>query len=288
MNIEKILSKHKKYPVYHFEVDNRFEAEFDKVSKQIKSGNFVFKFSKKMDSKKVFKLLGIALDCWKVEKVVHDLSNGWIFVQGIKREKNKFILPSSDHHFKKDQDRYQFHTYLAALGFVSRYKLALDIGGHVGFYSSAMKDSFSEVIAFEPSPSNIKCFLQNVPEVKLIQNGLGSREESVYLNLDPENTGNNSIVEAFDGSKVMINIKTLDSFNFKNIDLIKIDVQGYEEEVLLGAKETLKKEKPIIIAELITHKDNPPNEKALKLLKSYGYEVRMILGKDYILGPVNL
>ena len=43
--------------------------------------------------------------------------------------------------------------------------------------------------------------------------------------------------------------KTLDSFNFQNVDFIKIDVQGFELEVLKGAFETLKANSPIICIE---------------------------------------
>ena len=44
-------------------------------------------------------------------------------------------------------------------------------------------------------------------------------------------------------------IKTLDSFNFQNVDFIKIDVQGFELEVLKGGYKTLKENNPIICIE---------------------------------------
>lgn len=49
--------------------------------------------------------------------------------------------------------------------------------------------------------------------------------------------------------KYEIKIKTLDSYMFKKIDLIKIDTEGFEFEVLKGGEASIKKYKPIIIFE---------------------------------------
>ena len=41
-------------------------------------------------------------------------------------------------------------------------------------------------------------------------------------------------------------MKTIDSFNFQNVDYIKLDIQGYELPALHGAKNTILKHKPTI------------------------------------------
>ena len=46
--------------------------------------------------------------------------------------------------------------------------------------------------------------------------------------------------------------KTLDSFNLTNVSLIKIDTEGYEKSVVVGARNTIEKHKPVIVAELST------------------------------------
>ena len=78
--------------------------------------------------------------------------------------------------------------------------------------------------------------------------------------------------------KVNVDIKKLDNFNFKKIDFIKIDVQGYEFDVLKGAETTLTVNNPIICLE----EDNPNNSKTIPYLKSLGYSIIDIINKEHI------
>lgn len=70
-----------------------------------------------------------------------------------------------------------------------------------------------------------------------------------------------------------VKIKTLDSFNIKEkIDLIKIDVEGFEYFALSGGIQTIKKNKPVILIE----EHNYGNSKVFKLLMELGYKIRRI------------
>lgn len=269
--------------ILDFKVDGDLEKVFNKKTQKLFK-NCVFKFRYSKDYRKAYKIIAAVIeDAWAVKDVAQD--DACITIKAERRVKTNFEFPKTDNHFNRHKDRYQFHTLLAALSFVFEKNTALDIGGHIGLYSSALLDSFKAVIAFEPSPSNIKCFKKNASKAKLHEVALGDVSGNIELNIADDNTGNNSIVESFGGSKILTKIDTLDSFNFQDVSLIKIDVQGYEEQVLIGAKETILKNKPIIIVELITHKNSPPNEAAMKILESYGYITLAIMGKDYIMGP---
>ena len=73
---------------------------------------------------------------------------------------------------------------------------------------------------------------------------------------------------------------TLDSLNIpEKIDLIKIDVEGHEIETLEGAKNTILKNKPIIVIETFNHRD-----KVEEILFSHGYKIVDVIreGEDYI------
>lgn len=267
-----------------FKIGNSLEQDFKRYIRENKSSSHTFVFVQKqeVELKKAYKLIASLIeDDWATKDVTQ--KENYIEVSVKKRKKTKFVYPKNDTHFNKNKDRYQYHTLLGALSFVKEKRTAIDIGGHIGLYSSALLDTFQNVHGFEPSPINSKCFVQNVPTAILHTCGLGDKEYVATLNMADDNTGNNSIVESFGQGKVNIQVKTLDSFDFIDVDLIKIDVQGFEEQVLLGAEKTLKDNDPVLIVELITHKDSPPNESALSILVKYGYNVRLIIGKDYIL-----
>ena len=61
------------------------------------------------------------------------------------------------------------------------------------------------------------------------------------------------------------------------VNLIKLDIQGYELPALKGAKETLKRYKPIIICELMDNKED-----VKKFLNNLGYEEIYSFKKDKI------
>ena len=65
--------------------------------------------------------------------------------------------------------------------------------------------------------------------------------------------------------------KTLDSFNLKNIDFIKIDVDGFEYKVLCGAVETIKNSNPVINIEMKSDKRNKTVRLCKVLLRELGY-----------------
>lgn len=54
-----------------------------------------------------------------------------------------------------------------------------------------------------------------------------------------------------DYEKIPVKVKTLDSYNFQDVDIIKIDVEGFEYDVMLGATETIKKWRPIVQVEMV-------------------------------------
>ena len=86
--------------------------------------------------------------------------------------------------------------------------------------------------------------------------------------------------------KVPVQQKTLDSFNFSNVDYIKIDVEGHELKVLKGATNTIKKYNPLIIMEengsAVLWKKGKSNE-AIDYLLSLNYKIVDKWKNDYIM-----
>lgn len=154
---------------------------------------------------------------------------------------------------------------------LDRKNLIVDVGGFDGETSKMFALSLSEatILSFEPIKSNYDKILNNVNEIKNIQVynfGLGSYQKNAIIN-KTANISSSSLVtveseienEFFSEKlkvtdKEEITIKTLDEVVGSNqwVNILKIDVQGYEMEVLLGAEQTLNKTN-IILVEMQNH-----------------------------------
>ena len=75
-----------------------------------------------------------------------------------------------------------------------------------------------------------------------------------------------------------VEARTIDSFGFSDVSLMKIDVEGHEAEVLFGAGKTIDTFSPVIIIEIWRRN----LEVVMPFLKGFGYSVRPISYDDYI------
>jgi len=126
---------------------------------------------------------------------------------------------------------------------ISKNDLIIDCGANVGSLYYAIKrftDTFN-YIAFEPDPKVFKCLelnLNTFNNVELFCVGLSSENKSKEFYINNE-TGDSSLEEFNTETSIDIIVKKLDSFKYEKIKLLKIDAEGHELEVLLGAKSTL-------------------------------------------------
>jgi FkbM family methyltransferase len=182
--------------------------------------------------------------------------------------------------------RYQWRARDAAIEACGQRRVCIDIGANVGLWSCDLVNAFDHVIAFEPVAEFIECFKKNVSKTNytIHQMALGQTESFIEMNIVQGNTGHTHVDQTSIG-KGTIPLKTLDSFNFDNIDMIKIDVEGFEEEILAGAMDTIKRNKPILVVEQQKHEyQNDMNETpAIKILENWGYQVVEQFNKDWIL-----
>ena len=100
--------------------------------------------------------------------------------------------------------------------------------------------------------------------VSLFNIALGDQSGKADLKFwDPNNCGKAQIEPNGEGK---MRIARLDDFSFERIDFIKIDVESFEYNLLLGATETLKKHYPTVFIEIF-----PENfDKVNTLLEEYG------------------
>lgn len=182
---------------------------------------------------------------------------------------------------------YQYHKLEAAVAKVpqERRRVAVDVGAHVGLWSMHLADLFEVVHAFEPNHELAKCFALNVPQpnVTRYEMALGPKAGSVSLRRFEGNTGHTMNTLAESGGEIPMN--TLDSLNLPVCDFVKIDVEGFEAGVIMGAKETLLRCRPVVIVECKGFEQHHGFDKdaALRLLKKLGMVDTANIGGDHIL-----
>jgi len=163
-------------------------------------------------------------------------------------------------------------TYLES--FMTTEKSFVDVGANVGLHTLSMAKKGAFVYAFEPSPNALKTLYKLAEffdNIKVFPYALGSKEGLVKFYLRDKSETDSMFFSNDYTSACEVKMKTLDSFNLKNIGTIKIDTEGFELHVLKGAVETLKREKPRLILEI--HNPLFDNETNIKrFLMSLGYK----------------
>ncbi len=186
---------------------------------------------------------------------------------------------------------YQLHKLRAAMFVVpeNRRRVAVDIGAHVGLWSMHLIKLFDQVVAFEPLDMHRIIFPHNVDmtNVSLYGYALGRKQCTTSMVTYDTNTGHSHVCPLGKGRLRNIPMRPLDEFNLQNVDLIKIDVEGYERAVVEGAYETIMKNKPIIILEQKGCDQEFYGERknnALKWLVKLGYQDIFEKSGDHIMG----
>lgn len=206
-------------------------------------------------------------------------------------------LPDTDQHLEhqlkmnplvEGKGTYQWKKYDKAKRHVEKRGHALDIGAQVGLWSRVMALDFERVTSIEPLPAHHECFARNLighNNVTLLQMALDSEPGELKIAMPPETTGN-SHVASRDELGVIVPAMRLDDLHLADIDFLKIDVEGYELPILEGGKQTILRDKPVIIIE---QKPNGNAERygrgrfaALNLLQQWGGKVRWEIGGDYL------
>jgi FkbM family methyltransferase len=167
--------------------------------------------------------------------------------------------------------------------FVKKGDTVIDVGGNLGFFVLILNDLVGDagkIYSFEPSKrlsqklaSTIK--INNLENVSVVNLALGDSEGITTLHYNPKQSGLSSIVSDFESGSFSeeIKITTLDNFSANlsgRVSFIKIDTEGYEPQVLRGAEELIKRDRPTIYIELGGDHQKSSLE-ALQVLKELDY-----------------
>lgn len=156
---------------------------------------------------------------------------------------------------------------LQKLGII-RNRGVVQAGGHCGLYPFLFTEFFDMVFTFEPSSMGFHCLVNNCQGENVIKMNvaLGKNPGRVKsFSIDPSNTGMNRVKDSVD-EKYYVPMIALDSLALSDIGLIEFDLEGYEYDALQGARETIRRNKPVIIVENAT-------DDIEQFLSEFGYVV---------------
>jgi FkbM family methyltransferase len=176
---------------------------------------------------------------------------------------------------------------------ITKQNSFFDIGANVGYYSLLAKTLHPEIIVFSFEPSkgpnyflNRNKELNNFYDLNVEEIALGDMDGEItffedinpkykYIKHHASGTGNTQNTWGnVETDKYNVKIMTLDEFvverNIESIDLIKMDTEGTEDKVFLGALESINKFRPIIICEVL---ENKIEEIIQQIVLNIGYEM---------------
>ena len=199
--------------------------------------------------------------------------------------------------------------------------VALDVGAYIGTHALLMgrlAGPEGRVYAFEPQRKAYRELRRNIElnglaNVTALRFAVGAETRIVEMNPPREigvvEVGSGRVGRGLGEGGVAIGVggdlaelRPLDSFGFRNVSVLKIDVEGFEDEALTGAEGLIRQNRPVILLEILGGKPYPgaptrglhppatPQDlerihATWRKIEAFGYSVRPVLDYDYIALP---
>lgn len=166
--------------------------------------------------------------------------------------------------------------------YIAQDSIVLDIGANIGLHSVYFSNLASNglVLAFEPAPQTFALLLKNIGTSRIIPVNIGLSDITGIVDFYEASD------DAYSGlkdtkRKPIKNVRKILVFELdklfehqpiRRIDFVKIDVEGYEHNVLLGMQKIIDIYRPVIFCEIYqgTNSNSHP-DKTVSLLTSKGY-----------------
>ena len=195
----------------------------------------------------------------------------------------------------------------------------LNVGAHIGSVCLPISLLINQVTAIEAYPYTFEHLCTNIvlneTNVKAINIAVGNSDEDIFfmsmdkvcpienINRVINNTGGMHVFTENDikhnvrssnltDYKIKNKINKLDNLNIGEFDIMLVDIEGSEYDFLLGAEQSLKKNKPIIIIE-IWNDEKRKNENMIQtqsqvidFILSMGYTLVQTIYDDFIFEPI--
>jgi FkbM family methyltransferase len=181
----------------------------------------------------------------------------------------------------------------------------VDVGANIGNHSILFSNFFKKVTSFEPQKEVfevLKLNTRKIQNISIINKGLSDIEKKENIKIPFNKRGMGSLVYDFPENSYyneLINLINYDKNFNEEISYIKIDVEGYEIEVIKSMSLNIKKYMPVISFECNpTQSGLIRNNEIFDILKSYGYDNfyvekehfidKLVLGSNIIVRLIRL
>jgi len=163
-------------------------------------------------------------------------------------------------------------------------KIFVDVGANYGFYSLLLHKNFERIIAVEPHPSNVEKIKESlvamkVQNIEVVQKAISDEDNQFLPLFMGVHDGGHSLISnhrlvPLNHNCILVETVTLSSLlrTYKQVDLVKVDVEGAEWGVLKGAQPILSK-----VIRWVVELHNPKRKRELEeWFISHGYSVRWL------------
>lgn len=173
-----------------------------------------------------------------------------------------FNMSSDDTYLDHIGDEFEPSHVEMLRTLISPHDVVLDIGANIGCTALLFAQLSTQVIAFEPGVGTCRFLRHNVEaagfqNVKIENIGLGSEDATLSLVASPTNRAG-AFISNFDAPaghpSESVTIERGDYYvernQIKRVDYIKIDTEGFEQDVIEGLRSTLLRDRPVVTMEL--------------------------------------
>lgn len=240
----------------------------------------------------------------KVEFLLKKYIEAFLLQSGFKKfvlGENKVNLFGRDIYYDTPLGLAIYQSMVGRFGvifdFIDKTKIrtVVDVGANVGLFSLMVSDVLpkARVHAIEPVPSTYKALEKNTKQSALIKiHKLAIASKSGYMQMyfnEQNSLGSHFLwgTEVFSKQehRLKIKVSTLDKFcktnSIKSIDLLKVDVETFENEVLRGAKETFQNTKYLLLEISVERNPNYTFSEINSLLFSKKYNFQLIWFRSF-------
>jgi len=159
-------------------------------------------------------------------------------------------------------------------------RVAIDAGANTGQWALKLAPRFHQVVAIEPHPGTVKRLRAKAPfNVRVMEGAVWNCSEWKTLILYPDlricRISDHDLLYSMGRGTNGVEVPCfpIDALRLKDVDFIKLDVEGAEVEALDGATRTIQGSSPVILIELHSTKAKELLEAQLSLL-GYTWEYK--------------